>query len=190
MTPPAVVLPVAPLSLSAVSVSPGVAKLTWVANPKNTSYNIQAHVVGGLWSNVTIVVGANVSSYTATGLLPSKSYQFRIQGVNANGVSVWVNSGNTAVLKPVAPSRLDAKPDLPGKAKLSWTSNQSNTSYKIYKRLVTGVLGPWQNVATVGNVASYSAAGLVKGKSYEFEVQAVNANGSSVVVNSNRIVAK
>ena len=65
--------------------------LNWLDNSNNESgFTIQIATNNTFTSNLqTIQVGANVTSYMFTGLLPNTKYYFRVLAFNAAGSSPW-----------------------------------------------------------------------------------------------------
>jgi hypothetical protein len=53
-----------------------------------TGYRIQRRRPGGTWKTVK-TTAANATSWTNSGLVPGRTYEFRIRGVNALGASPW-----------------------------------------------------------------------------------------------------
>ncbi len=64
-------------------------KLGWNdASNNETGYRIQRRRPGGTWRTVK-TTAANATSWTNSGLVPGRTYEFRIRGINALGSSPW-----------------------------------------------------------------------------------------------------
>jgi hypothetical protein len=97
---PKLALPIAPSSLVATRVGKGKIGLKWVDNSTNeTGFRIEYSSDGVKWSLLT-TVGANATTYTASGLRKGRTYSFRICASNAAGNSAYCNvSSATAAAK-------------------------------------------------------------------------------------------
>ena len=87
--------PVAPSNLVATAVSSSQINLSWSDNSNNeTGFVIQrTQDPTKLWNSVT-TVGANVTSYSNTGLYTSTTYYYRVQAINSAGGSTWSNTAS------------------------------------------------------------------------------------------------
>jgi hypothetical protein len=87
---PAPVAPAAPSALTAQRVSASQVNLTWADNSTNeTGFKIERSTDGSTWTQIG-TVGANVKTYSATGL-SSGTNQFRVRAYNATGNSAYSN---------------------------------------------------------------------------------------------------
>jgi hypothetical protein len=88
----ATTLPAPPTGLSATAASSSRINLTWTDNSGGeTGYKIQRKTgVGGTYSQVG-TVGANVTSYSNTGLSASTTYYYRVMAYNVTGDSAQSN---------------------------------------------------------------------------------------------------
>jgi hypothetical protein len=83
--------PAAPTGLVVTGVTANTVSLSWTDNSNNeTRFRVQRRLVGGTWGNAR-TVGANVTTYTYTGLTTGRAYQFRVRAENASGNSAWSN---------------------------------------------------------------------------------------------------
>src|SRR5262249_51911504 len=102
-----VLTPVAPSNLTANAPSGGDIDLSWSDNSANeTSFQIEVSTDGNNYTTLA-VVGANVTSYSHTGLNPSTIYYYRVRACNAAGCSSAANvTGQTQTqgAPPAAPS--------------------------------------------------------------------------------------
>jgi titin len=126
-------------------------------------------------------VGANVTTYTNTGLSANTQYYYRIRATNAAGASAYSAEANATTLPfpPAAPSALAATALSSTSIRINWTDNANNeTQFKIERK--TGAGGTYAQVATVGaNVTTYTNTGLSAATTYFYRVRANNAGGDS-----------
>ncbi|MCX7887833.1 MAG: chitobiase/beta-hexosaminidase C-terminal domain-containing protein, partial [Verrucomicrobiae bacterium] len=103
---PAPTAPAAPSGLTATAVSSNQINLAWTDNSTNeTGFKIeQATSSSGPWTQVA-TVGANVTSYSNTGLGCGMLYYYRVRAYNSNGDSAYSNTASAQTgACPVAPS--------------------------------------------------------------------------------------
>jgi len=84
-------IPTAPSGLAAVVQSSSRIDLTWTDNASNeTGFVIERSTDGKTFTRIASL-GANVRSYSATGLSANKTYYFRVQATNSAGYSLYSN---------------------------------------------------------------------------------------------------
>jgi len=94
--------PVAPTNLAAAAVSSSQINLSWTDNSNDEAgFAIEQPVSGGSWALIA-QVGANVTTYASTGLVPTTTYQFRVKAFNGAGDSIY--AGPTSAATPAAPA--------------------------------------------------------------------------------------
>ncbi len=135
-------------------------------------------------------LGADVTSYSATGLTESTSYGFEVVAYNAVGDSASVQSNllTTSVCPtaPTAPSSLVATEVDCTSIDLTWTDNSNNEDgFKLLRSVGGGTYTLYQTFGA--DVTSYSATGLTESTSYGFEVVAYNTVGDSASSQSNTL---
>src|SRR4030042_595233 len=188
-TQSSVTIPTAPSSLSATAASSSQINLTWADNSSNeTGFKIdRATSSTGPWSQIA-TVGANVKTYSNTGLSASTTYYYHVHAYNTPGDSAASNTDNattqSSVTIPTAPSSLSASAASSSQINLSWTDNSSNeTGFKIDR--ATSSSGPWSQIATVGaNATSYQNTGLTASPTSYYNVHAYNTGGDSAASNT------
>jgi hypothetical protein len=175
-----VVLPTAPTSLSASAASSSQISLSWQDNASNeTGYKVERKIgSSGPYTEIA-TVGANVTSYSNTGLTDGTQYYYRVCAYNSAGNSSYSNepSDTTPMNTPTSLTAMTA----PGtQINLGWRDNSSSeTGYRIARK--TGVSGTYSEIDTVGsNVTSYSNTGLTENTTYYYRVRGYNS-----LVNSN-----
>jgi hypothetical protein len=88
---PQVQPPDAPADLSATAVSESQILLSWTNGPTPAStFTVQRSPQNaGTWTTVTSSLAGGASSYLDGGLAPSTGYDYRVQGTNTGGASVF-----------------------------------------------------------------------------------------------------
>ena len=178
--------PAAPSALNASAASSSQINLTWTDNASNeTGFRIERKTgSGGTYSEIA-TVGANVVSYSRTGLAANTTYYYRVRATNAGGDSAYSNEANATTLDaaPASPTALGATPVSTSQINLSWTDNASNeTGFKIERK--TGAGGTYAQIATTGaNVTTYNDTGLSTATNYYYRVRATNSIGDSTYSN-------
>ena len=102
VTQAAPALPAAPTNLAATAVSKSQINLTWTDNATNeTGFRIE-RCKGSTCTNFALIatVGANVTSYSNTGLSANTTYRYRVRAYNASG-----NSGYSNIAAATTPRR-------------------------------------------------------------------------------------
>src|SRR5262249_30482621 len=90
---PQVAPPAAPTNLSAAAVSVSQVNLTWADNSANeTGFVVERATDSSFTAGLTTAsLGANATSYSATGLAAGTAYWFRVRATNAGGTSASSN---------------------------------------------------------------------------------------------------
>ena len=93
VTQAAPALPAAPTNLAAAAVSKNQINLTWIDNAANETGFYLERCKGSTCTNFVqiAVLGANITSFSNTGLTANTTYRFRIRAYNTNGTSVYSN---------------------------------------------------------------------------------------------------
>ena len=176
------VAPTAPSALTATTMSNARIDLAWTDNAANEDgFKIEIKVgAAGVYSELE-VVGANVNTYSSTGLEASTQYFYRVRAFNVDGNSAFSNQANATTLPdpPVAPGSLSAGTFSNTQINLTWTDNSNNEDgFKIERKLNTAVT--YTQIATVStNVTIFSNTGLATNTGYSYRVRAYNTGGNS-----------
>lgn len=86
--------PNAPTNLTATPASGGQLKLTWFdASDNEQGFVIERSTNGNQWSAIA-TLGADVTTYTDTGLKRNTTYYYRVRAYNAVGSSAWSNTSS------------------------------------------------------------------------------------------------
>jgi LmbE family N-acetylglucosaminyl deacetylase/3-mercaptopyruvate sulfurtransferase SseA len=176
--------PATPSGLTATAVSSSQINLTWVDNATNeTSYQVERSPDGTTFTAL-VTLGANVTTYSNTGLTASTTYFYRVRAANGGGNSAYSNvaSATTTGLPPAAPTGLTATAVSSSQINLTWVDNATNeTSYRV-ERSPDGTT--FTTLTTLGaNVTTYSNTGLVASTTYFYRVLASNNAGNSAYSN-------
>jgi hypothetical protein len=168
-----------PSNLSATATSSSQINLAWTDNANNEDgFKIDQSLDGVNFAQVA-TVGANVTTYSATGLQAGTTYYFRVRSFNFAADSNYSNTASASTFQaPFAPSGLTATAISTSQISLAWADNASNEDGFKIERSLDGV--NFTQVATVGaNVTTYSATGLQAGTTYYFRVRSFNTGGDS-----------
>lgn len=178
----AVTLPNAPTGLNVAAVSSTQINLSWTDNSGDESgFKIERALSSSGPFSLLATTGANIISYSNTGLTASTTYYYRIYSYNSagNSTATSVSSAMTSGTAPNAPSGLSAAGVSATQINLSWNDNSNNeTGFKVERS--TSSTGTYSLIATLGaGVVSYSNTGLNISSTYYYRVYAYNANGNS-----------
>ncbi|MFA5793924.1 MAG: fibronectin type III domain-containing protein [Candidatus Brocadiia bacterium] len=172
-----------PLSLNVAVISSSQIDLTWTDNTDNeTGYKIERKTgSGGTYSQIADI-GANIITYSNTGLVDGAIYYYRVRAYNATTNSAYSNEASDAIALN-APTILSANTVSTSQINLTWTDNSSNEDgFKIECK--TGAGGIWTQITTVSaNLTTYSNTGLTDGTVYSYRIMAYNSNGDSTYTN-------
>ncbi|HEY0550172.1 MAG TPA: PA14 domain-containing protein, partial [Verrucomicrobiae bacterium] len=175
-------LPAAPSALVATTMATNQIRLNWTDNATNESgIKIERKTgAGGTYAQIA-TTGANVTTYTNTGLAANTQYYYRVRATNGAGDSAYSAEANATTLPfpPAAPSALAATPVSTSQINLSWTDNANNeVGFEVERK--TGAGGTYAFVVGTGvNVTSVSDSGLAASTTYFYRVRAVNTGGNS-----------
>ena len=151
--------------------------LSWDKNDSATGYIIQQYK-NGTWTHVRQLARNTVTSYTATGLAPSTTYQYRVRAYYTNG-STTAYSSYTNISGTTKPSNMTGlkATSTSNSITFSWDKNDTATGYLIqqYKD------GAWAHVRQLARntATTYTATGLAPSTIYQFRIRAYYTNGSS-----------
>ena len=178
--------PFAPSNLFSVAVSQTQIDLTWNDNAANENgFTIERKTAAGTFEQL-LTIGANVKSYSDTGLVQGTEYFYRVRSYNGNGYSAYSNESGSETFPspPVAANSLTAAPASNTKISLTWIDDADNESgFKIERKI--GAAGTYAQVATTNaNIVSLVDSNLVAVTEYFYRVRAFNAGGHSPYSNA------
>jgi uncharacterized protein YjdB/fibronectin type 3 domain-containing protein len=175
--------PSAPTNLQASAVSNTQINLTWSNVANETGYRIERKTgTGGTFVEIG-TVGANVTSFSSTGLSANTTYCYRVRAFNDAGNSGFSNESCATTLGPPnAPSNLQASAASSSQINLTWNDNSNNeTQFRIERRIGGGAYVFLMNKAA--GSTSHSDAGLSANTTYTYRVRAENSFGNSAFSN-------
>jgi len=164
-------IPVAPSNVVATyaTMLNGWFTLTWTDNSSNeTGFTIQSYN-GSTWSTYA-TVGANITTYTRTGLsMPSGPYTMRVIATNSYGSST--PSNQVAFSLPTPPDGPTGLTATPGTAKvtLSWNAASGATNYNVARATTVG--GSYSVIKYNTTGITYVDSTAVSGTTYYYKVQ-------------------
>ena len=171
--------PAAPSGLTATAISTTQVNLSWVDNsPNETGFRIERSI-GTNFVEIT-TVGAGITTFSDTGLVPGTNYLYRVRATNLLGDSAYSNqaTATTLVPPPATPTGLAATATSSSQINLTWSDVATETGFKIERK--TGSGGTYAQIATVGaGVTTYSNTGLSGNTTYFYRIRATNAGGDS-----------
>ncbi len=164
------------VTLNATAVSASQANLTWNSAPGTTEYDVYCSQAGSPWD----FCGSTTTgtSYSVPGLSSASNWSFKIGDVGPWGLN-WSNV-QTVLTFPVAPA-----------ISIAASSSTQVIIQNVYSGGATGyyidemVKGAWQQVANLSantNISAgytYDVNGLNPNTTYQFQVGAYNASGTS-----------
>ncbi len=172
----------APSNLLATAINSNQIDIVWTDGIANeTGFKVERKTgVAGSYA-VIATLGANVTSYSNTGLAANAQYFYRVRAFNATNTSAFSNEDDATTLNvPLAPDSLCATAVSNTQINLSWLDKSTGEDgFKIERK--TGAAGTFTQIATVGaNVTSYSnTTGLGANTSYFYRVRSFNTGGNS-----------
>lgn len=196
MTNPAV--PSQPCSLACVALSSSSVQLSWQAPTEDngsavTSYQLEMAVPGGAAGSWAKVWQGSGQHHQVEGLLPGRSYVWRLRAFNGCGAGPWSESvkGATLPAEPGPPAKptFSQRTATSVKAKWSIPGDEHGSAVNRYLLQVCPADGAaaaaaaddawqqqWQQVYE-GSDLTYRVTGLQPGVTYEMRVAAANAVG-------------
>ena len=144
-----------------------------------TKWQIRRLISTNVWGDWADIdgSGASTTSHTVTGLDNGRTYTFQVRAVNTTGGGAASDS-SVATMVPAKPAGFAATPN-DGSVALSWTNpnNTSITRWEYRYKTGTGDFGSWTEVANSSASTTSASVTLANGKTYGFELRAVNATG-------------
>jgi len=172
--------PAAPDNLTATAASSSAINLNWDDKSDNEDGFKIERKNGSTWVEIASL-GANVTTYTNTGLSASTQYTYRVYAYNGYGNSSYSTEESATTLQcvsPTAPSSLQATATSSSAISLSWTYTSTNEDGFKIERSTDG--SNFAHIASVGaGVTTYSDAGLASSTTYYYRVRAFNTCGES-----------
>ena len=171
-----------PTNVTASSIAPTSATISWTPGDAETSWNLQYKEASGSWSNSIPVT--NNPMYVLTGLTDNTTYDVRVQAVcNAVTTSNWSDTAHFTTLLIVVPPTVTTN-DATNIGQTTATLNGAITpgnetimAQGFEWKATTG--GTYTAVNATGTTLSYDLTGLATSTSYTFRAFATTASGTT-----------
>lgn len=181
-------IPAPPTGLTATANSTSEIALRWSDRSSNEQgFWIERRTGAGSWARIG-QVGANVTTYTNTGLTAGTTYSYRVLAHNASGVSGYSNAASATTLpgtgaRPSAPTNVGARAITPTEFLITWRDTSSNEQgFHIERRIGTG---RWARIGIMpANSTFFSDRMATRNTAYRYRVRAFNAEGASAYATS------
>jgi fibronectin type 3 domain-containing protein len=170
-------VPVAPI-LTVSGPTESTLAITWVDSPGAISYELYRDTSAAGAFTTMIDTGIEGTAYTDNGLTADTPYYYKARAWNSAGysqLSATAAAGTTlaaAGSAPVTPVGLRVVETFDDSITMAWNAVATATSYELFRD---------GSQVYSGSALSANNGGLQKGSSYDYTVQATNAQGSSAV---------
>ena len=186
---PAILTVDAPTDLTATPNGDSQIDLTWTDNAtteQGTEIQRSTTGIGGTYSRLDLVFGANLTSYSDTGVVVGQEYCYQVRVGEGGGNIGAFSEATCATIQddpptspPAAPSGLTATTVDDQRIDLDWTDNSDNENGFSIERS-TGAGGAFSEIDLVGaNVTDYEDTALASNTEYCYRVYAYNDIGDS-----------
>lgn len=175
------VLPAAPSTLAAQTLSRTEIALTWTDNSDNeTGFQVERCTGDGCTNFVQVgAAGLNSTAFNDITVQPDSRYRFRVRAFNAAGGSAYSNIAEAATDIPEDPTDLTAVAQSATSIRLSWTDNSSNEIGFIVNRCEGPGCTELQPIAQVAaNIETYLDPTVAADSWYSYSVIAFNSGTS------------
>lgn len=162
----------APTGVTVTLVTKTSAQVSWNASAGATGYSIL--VSNGTSTSTVATVSARTTSLRVGNLSRGTTYSFAVKAFNAtsSATSPWVSIATPAIVQVAAPQGLSLLASSPTTGTLSWKAAADATGYRVF---AVEVGGRGQASAFVdGSATSVDVSGLRSGRTYRFQVVAMN----------------
>lgn len=164
----------APTGLTATAVSSRQIDLAWQdANTNETGFKVERKIAGGQFEVVRILIGADITSFSDTGLQPETTYVYRVRAFNVTSDGPPSNEATAATPPdpPAAPSNLRAVTVAAGRIDLTWRDNSGDEDAFHIERSTDA--SNFTEIGTTGaNVTSFSDTRVEQNQTYFYRVRA------------------
>ena len=179
----------APTNLTATSPDDSTVDLTWTDNAtEEAGFEVQRSTtgIGGTYSPIAILRGANTTSYTDNSVVAQTEYCYMVRAGRGPGdfgdfsAATCITPGELPPTDPpAAPTGLVATAVSDQRIDLDWTDNADDEDGFEVER-ATGTGGTFTLIDTVGaNVTSYASTALAAVTEYCYRARAFNSVGDS-----------
>ncbi|PXY47404.1 pectate lyase [Flavobacterium hydrophilum] len=162
--------------------------VNWIDGATNEDNFIVERSDNGTVFNVIATLGANITSYNDSGLLPNTQYYYRVKAKNSTESSVYETGSITTPPIPSAPVKASAPNPATGLTNiqltsgnltLKWSGSTNTTTYAVYFGTDPLNLAKLADVAYVA-APSYQLTGLNPAVTYYWRIDASNAKGTII----------
>jgi predicted phage tail protein len=171
--------------LTAAASSSAQINLSWADNSTNEDgFKIERCAGASCSFSQIATVGANVTTYSNTGLSANTAYSYQVRAYNAGGDSENSNVATATTpappLVPAIPINLATTTASKNSVRLTWTDVANNEEgYKIERCTGSGCTNFSQIASVPANTTTYLNTGLRKATTYLYRVRSYNAGGNS-----------
>lgn len=166
------------------SASFGAVKIKWNSVTYAEGYRVYRSTDGGSWKLLSILSGANTTTYTDRTLDPSDTHRYTVRA--------YRNSGDTQILSGYDPDGVFVDCQLPVPAlvrasdtgnlaiQVEWEQSANAAGYRVYRKTASS---NWKNLTTLsgGSTTSYLDRSAEAGVKYTYTIRSYNtANGETV----------
>jgi len=192
--------PAAPAMAANGAITANSVVVNWTNVVGETGYKIERKEgAAGIWSEIA-TRGADVLTYSDTGLTFNTQYYYQVRAYNASGDSVY-SAQQGALTKFTTPTLTSATGSATNKIDLVWDDLAGETGYTIQYAACsqnnpasgasnctnTAYYGGWSNLPAAADVTTYQHASLSPGYAYRYQVIANTTGNTSEA--SNAIIA-
>ena len=177
--------PNAPGNLIVTPVSSSRIDLTWQDNSNDeTGSKIERKTGSGSYSQIA-TVGANVRSYSSSGLSANSTYYYRVRAHNAAGNSQYSNEASATTLPPPPPAPTLKSPasgsTVPGLTpRLEWNASSGAVSYGVQVATSSSFTNVVVSVTGITDLYYDVAPGILNwNTNYYWRINAVNSFDST-----------
>jgi len=176
------ILPDAPTTLLATTVTATRVDLSWANTATNaTSVRLERCVGNGcLGFALHATLGATATTHIDTDVVLGSVYRYRVQTVNAAGVSAYTNTAQASTESPADPSALVASTVSGSRIDLTWVNNAPSATDVLIERCNGAACTDFVQVASVPTTGNtYQDFGVAINNSYRYQVRVQNAASPS-----------
>lgn len=166
-----------PAGLTVGNLAQTSATLSWGAVTSATTYTLRYKLTSA--TTWTEVASLTATSYNVSGLTSGNTYEFQVKTTCNSGTSSYSTSKQfttTSTTSCGVPANLVASNVAQTTATVTWGAVTSATSYSLRYKLSTA--STWTTVSSL-TAATYNLTGLTAASTYDFQVSATCASGTS-----------